>query len=106
VATKPSNYVKNLKREYDFKIGCSPSDLEESVISYPTPYPTLNFMLSGDFFGGLQTNRGYMLVGEASSFKSSVALACAASVLRQNPNAIFIGYDSEGVLTLENLPKI
>lgn len=105
MAVKPSNYLKNLKREYDFKIGCNKDDFNETIISYTTPYPALNFMLSGDFFGGLQTNRGYMLVGEASSFKSSVALACAASVLKQNPNAVFIGYDSESVLTYENYDK-
>jgi RecA/RadA recombinase len=105
MAVKNSNYLKNLKREYEFKIGCSDEDFDEVIISYPTPYPSLNFMLSGDFFGGLQTNRGYMLCGEASSFKSNVALACVASVLSQNPNAIFLGYDSESVITKDNLEK-
>lgn len=105
MATKNGNYLNNLKREYDFKIGCDDDDFNEIITSYSTPYPALNFMLSGDFFGGLQLNRGYMLCGEAASFKSNIGLVCAASVLNQNPNAVFLGFDSEGVLTKANFEK-
>lgn len=106
-AVKPKgDYFKNIKNEYSFERGIHLDSLEEDVENFPTPYLNLNFMLSGNFFEGLQNHKFYQFGGKKSSFKSSLALICAKSVLGADPDASLIFYDYEGIATKDNFEKV
>lgn len=106
-AVKPKgDYFKNIKNEYTFERGINFDSLEDDSENFPTPYLNLNFMLSGDFFKGLQNHKFYQFGGKKSSFKSSLALICAKSVLMADPDASLIFYDFESVGTKDNFEKV
>lgn len=101
-----TSFFKGMKKEYSFELGCDPSVFNKKNKIYSTPYPVLNFMLSGDFFGGLEVGKCVIYGGKRASFKSNLLLICAKSVLQANPNAYILFYDSESVATLDNFEKV
>lgn len=73
--------------------------IESSIINKKEPIktnvPIINFALSGDFFGGLETGTT-ILAGPSSSFKTALMLYLMREFQRQKPNGVVVLVDSEG----------